>query len=449
MAFPKYLRPELDSGDNAGRLRWTRAIRGGLVGAGGQVLALGLAFIVTPVAIDKAGNTTYGLFAAITAFATLLGFGDFGIGNGVIGEIVRSRAVADAEGERATIRSALGLLTVLGAGVAAIGTAAAFAVPWRVLLRAPTASDTTIRYTVATAAICTGLAIPGALSQKVYLGRQQPGRTNLWINGGNVLGSIALLLASLSGHHLPLMVAAQLGVPAVVGLASLAWLDGRHGLRLDVRRASLARTRTLLRSGRLFAILQIAAVINFEIDNLVVARFLGPKNVTTFSATSRLFAVPLVVSSLFFTPLWAAFADAVTRHDSRWLRSAYRRSTSLAFMCLTPAAIVLALTGRSAVHAWTRGAVDSPKSLVIAMSLWIVMFAFNQPQAMLLNALHAEKFQLWAATANVALNLTLSVLFTSHFGVSGPIWGTVVAQALCAIVPTTIYLRHLNIGEPR
>jgi O-antigen/teichoic acid export membrane protein len=437
--------PSPSPSNDVSNVRWQLAVRGGFAGVGGRVLAMALAFVVTPIAITKAGNTTYGLFAAITAFATLLGFGDFGIGNGLIREVVRARAESDTERERVTIRSALILLTLFGVGVAVVGNAAAFGLPWRVLLHAPAGSDSTIRLAVASAAICVGFAIPGALCQKVYLARQQPSRANAWVNGGAALSSLALLVAVMAGHHLPFMVAAQLGAPAAAGLISLLWLDTGHALRLNLRRTPLAITLALLRNGRLFAILQVAAIVNFEIDNLVVARFLGPGDVTTFAASSRLLAVPIVLSSLFFTPLWAAFADAAAHRDTRWLLQAYKRSTVLALAALGPAALILAFTGASLIRAWTRGAVHSPGTLVLALSVWIVVYAVNQPQAMLLNGLHAERFQISAATANVALNLTLSIFLTIKVGISGPIWGTAIAQVLCAVIPTTIYLRQLTV----
>jgi hypothetical protein len=78
----------------------------------------------------------------------------------------------------------------------------------------------------------------------------------------------------------------------------------------------------------------------------------------------------------------------------------------------------------------------------------LVVYAVNQPQAMLLNGLHAGRFKVSAATENVALNLSLSVVFTLAFGVSGPIWGSIVAQLTCAVIPSTIYLRRVLASSP-
>jgi O-antigen/teichoic acid export membrane protein len=449
--------PALPDARDDGTLRWRRAVRGGVAGSAGRGLALFLSLVVTPVAINRAGSTTYGLFAALTAFATLLAFSDFGIGNGVIRELVAVRAkavsatgntardVAAAEGP--ITATALLLLIVLGIAIAAIGAAAAFILPWRTLLNAPSADTTSLRYGVVAVAVCTGCAVPGAFAQKIYLARQRSAQAGLWAAAAGVAASVALLIVVLGNHRLPLMVVAVLGAPAAVGVAALLWLAHTRTVSFKTHQVSLAVAKTLIRSGRLFAVLQFVAIMNFEIDNLIVARILGPTKVTQFAATSGLFAIPLALAAMFFTPLWSAFGDAVALQDIEWVRRAYRRSTTTALRILAPTAALLVILGRPAVHAWTRGAVHAPLSLIIALALWLVVYGFNQPQAMLLNALHVERFQILTATANLAVNLSLSILFTIEFGVSGPIWGTLAAQ-VCVVVATTLYLRRLNASWP-
>jgi O-antigen/teichoic acid export membrane protein len=356
--------PALQDASDHGTLRWRRAVRGGITGSAGRGLALLLSLVVTPVAINRAGSTTYGLFAALTAFATLLAFSDFGIGNGVIRELVAVRAkavsatgdAADdvAAAEEPITATALLLLVVLGIAVAAIGVAAAFVLPWRTLLNAPAADTTSLRNGVIAVAVCTGCAVPGAFAQKIYLARQRSAQAGLWAAAGGVAASVALLVVVLGSHRLPLMVVAVLGVPAAVGVAALVWLAHTRAVSFKTDQISLAVAKTLIKSGRLFAVLQFVAIMNFEIDNLIVARILGPTKVTQFAATSGLFAIPLALAAMFFTPLWTAFGDAVALQDIEWVRRAYRRSTLTALRVLVPTAALLVVLGRPAVHAWTR-----------------------------------------------------------------------------------------------
>jgi hypothetical protein len=273
--------PEIAVDAAAGTALWHTIMRGGLIGSAFRLVTLLVSFVVTPIAITHAGTTSYGLFASLTAFAGLLTFADLGIGNGAIREIIASRRDPSSGSESDVIATALTVLSIAG-----------LLVPWQSLLNAPAGSGTTLRWAVAFGSLAIGCAVPGALAQRVLLARQQPGRASAWISLGSIAGSIAVLVAVLAGHHVPAMVAAQLGGPAVIALVSLWVVATRGGWARSTARASKTVALRLLAGGRLFAFLQIVAVVNFEVDNLVVARLRGPTDVTTFAATGRLFAIP-------------------------------------------------------------------------------------------------------------------------------------------------------------
>jgi len=431
----------VDPGE-AGDARWRTAVRGGVIGSSARLATLALTFALTPVTITHAGPATYGLLITLTSFAGLLTFADLGIGNGVIGRLAHARAAGDSAAEQAATASALVVLVVIGFVVAIVGVVLAVALPWHSLIHTPSTDDHAIRVATVVAAIAVGLGVPGALAQKIYLGRQRAGAASIWLNAAATLASIGVAAAAVSGHHLAVMVAMALGVPAAVALISLGWLASRGAMGNRVRPATASSTLAMVRAGRMYAVLQLVLVVNFEVDNLVVAHFMGPTKVAVFAASSRLAAIPLALATLFFTPLWAAFTDALALGDHVWVATAYRRATRTSLYVLGPTAVALALGGPWAVRAWTRGTIHSPKLLFVALAGWLVVFALNQPQAMLLNAMHDERFQVTAALCNAAANLTLSILATIRFGVAGPILGSIVAQVVCALIPTAFHLRR-------
>jgi O-antigen/teichoic acid export membrane protein len=423
------------------RARTRDVLRGGLVGGASRLVAMAVGFAMLPITIHRAGNGTYGLFAALTSFSSLLTFADFGIGNGLISRIAIARSKRDDLELATTTATALLILSLAGAAIAVLGVGVAPHLPWTGWLHASSSVHHDLDRAAVVLGLCVGIAVPGALAQKVYLSYQQASQANLWIAAASVTSSVSLACVAGNGRRLPLMVATQLGVPAIFGLAAVGWLALHRRVDVRVSHASWHTGLDLLRNGRLFAILQTAAVVNYEVDAVVVSHFRGPASVTTFTATTRLFAVPLVLGGLFYTPLWAAFADASARGDFEWVRKTYVQATRTSVYWLLPMAALLGVVGGPLVRVWTRGAVHPPVALVVALAVWILVFAVNQPQAMLLNSLHEERFQLIITSATVAANVLLSVVLTIHVGVSGPIWGTVIAQIFCALTPATLYLR--------
>ena len=428
----------MSDGTGVAKARTRDVLRGGLIGGASRLVAMAVSFALLPVTIHRAGDGTYGLFAALTSFSALVTFADFGIGNGLISRIALARIRRDDRELNITTATALLILSLAGAVIAVLGGAIAPHLPWTEWLDASPSVRHDLNRAAAVLVLCIGVAVPGALAQKVYLSYQQASRANLGPRRQVSPSSISLAFVAGASRRLPLMVATQLGFPAIFGLAAVAWLALHHRVDVRVSNASLDTGRDLLRSGRLFAILQIAAVVNYEVDAVVVSHFRGPASVTTFSATTRLFAVPLVVAALFYTPLWAAFADASARGDVEWVRKTYLQATRASVYWLLPLAALLSIAGRPVIRTWTHGAVQPPTALVAALAIWMLVVAVNQPQAMLLNSLHEERFQLLITAATVCLNVVLSIVLTIHLGISGPIWGSIIAQVLCALAPATL-----------
>jgi O-antigen/teichoic acid export membrane protein len=421
-------------------VRSRTVLRGGYVGVGTRLAAMCVGFALLPITIRHSGASTYGLLAAVTAFSQLLTFADLGIGNGVIRLISIARNEPANRGVSSIVSTAM--VTLAGAGLigGVVGVGVAFGVPWSAALHAPNSQSRAIEDAVLVLAICTAAAVPGALAEKLFLANQRPAHAYVWGGVGAIAGSTGVVIAAVNGHVLWVMVGAQVGLPAAVSLVALWWFVVREKLVVSSKEVSPALVRRLLQSGRLFVFLQTAAVVNYEVDNLVVAHIRGPVSVTTFATTSRIYAAIIALSGVFFTPLWAAFSEAAAEHDIAWIRNAYRRAIRVGATVGLPLAVVLAFLVKPVVHIWTRGIVHAPLSLTVALSMWLVIYLVNQPQAMLLNGLHEERFQLKITAATVAANVGLSIWLTTVIGVSGPIWGTVIAQVFCALIPATIHL---------
>ncbi len=97
--------------------------------------------------------------------------------------------------------------------------------------------------------------------------------------------------------------------------------------------------RELLSSGSSFFLIQVAAVVVFSSDNLVVSHYLGAAEVTPYSVTWRLVGMATLLQSLIFPALWPAYAEAYARHDYGWIRHTFsftmKGTLALNLVCVT------------------------------------------------------------------------------------------------------------------
>ncbi len=426
-----------------GGSRTAALVRGGSIGALARLVTMGSGFLLTPITLARAGLLDYGLFAALTAFSGLLAFTDLGLSNGLMAQLSQARAAEDRRAATASVTNALAMLSLMGLAVAVLGVVCSQLLPWTELLNAAATREEELRKAVLVLAVSLAIGLPGGLAMKILFALLRPATANVWGAGGALASALLVALAAGASRPLPWMVAAQVAVPGLLGLAALTVLCRRDPfVNLNLRLLRWSAGVSLLKAGRVFVFLQLAAVLSYQIDAIVLARLLGPTEAGVFATTMKLIALPLGLSTLFLTPLWPAFADARNRGDIAWVRTTYARAVRVGLLFGIGTALALLLTGRWLVEQWTQGQVSPPRELVWAGAAWVVVYMVNQPQAMLLNGLHVEGFQVRTVSVTVAANLALSVVLTQAVGVSGPLLGTVISQVLFTLLPTTFWLRR-------
>ena len=135
------------------------------------------------------------------------------------------------------------------------------------------------------------LQFPLAVVGKTFLAYQEGKLANYWGAAGNLLSLAALLAVSRTQGGLVALVIAVSGTGLLVTFASGAWLFMRHRPGIAPHRGRVHReaVREIGRTGTMFFLIQILALVVFQTDNLIIAHFLGASAVTPYNVTYRLF----------------------------------------------------------------------------------------------------------------------------------------------------------------
>ena len=140
----------------------------------------------------------------------------------------------------------------------------------------------------------------------------------------------------------------------------------------------------MMQSGGEFFVLQIAGLMAFNSDNLVVTHFLGPAQVASYSVAWRLTSYAAIAQTLIVPALWPAFSEAFARGDLKWVRRMFRRTMwatmSIAFGC----SVVFALAGRWIIRVWASQAAVPTERLMLLMCVWVLISTFMNNTATVL-----------------------------------------------------------------
>lgn len=443
------LRPfETETAEGRSLERYRRILLSTLGSGTSQFLLIVSTVVIVQVVVRHLGSERYGLLVIITSISALVGFADLGMGGGLVNAISR----ADGEGDRQAAQRAVASAFFVLVGVALV-LGVAFAIVTGIVSWAGVFN---VRTEVAASEVEPALAafmalflanLPLGVVQRVQMGYQAGYLNSLWQGAGFLLGLAGVLLAVALDAGLVWVVLALAAAPLAASLGNGIVLFGfqRPWLRPSPRRVTRSSARFMLRTGLLFFVLQVAFAVGFESDSLVLARILGPDAVSEYAVPAKLFLFVPTILGFVLVPLWPAYGESVARRDVRWARRALRRSLVLAVAVSVPLSAVLVVWGRPIVHLWVGEGFPTSAMLFLALGAWNVVMSVSVALSMFLNGTNVIRLQAGLAVVMMLANLGLSIVLTHLVGVSGVVWGSVVAQVLVILLPLSLFVpRHLR-----
>ncbi len=426
--------------------RYGRMLQAVSSGAAARLLTSGITLVSLPLAVRYLGAERYGVWATVATTSVWINLLDLGIANSLTNNISRAYAFRD---KAAAARYFTNALALTGGIAACIGLMSAFVFPsinWvRLFNVTSSVSAVEISRTVAVALALTLLGLPCSLASKLLAGYQELHRSN-YANAAGAIGSVCGLALGIALRvSMPVLFVMSIGCLTLANLLTLIVVVGWQKPWLLPRPALLefSAIRELLSSGSSFFLIQIAAVVVFSSDNLVVSHYLGASEVTPYSVTWRVVGLAAVLQSLIFPALWPAYAEAYAKQDYRWIRQTFfltMRGTVALNLC---SVVVLVAFGRGVIRIWAGAAAVPGSNLLLAMGLWAILNGFMNVESCLLAALNRIREQAVLSIIAAALNIALSILLVRHIGALGVIGGTIISYLVVLIVPQTLIVRNL------
>jgi O-antigen/teichoic acid export membrane protein len=148
-------------------------------------------------------------------------------------------------------------------------------------------------------------------------------------------------------------------------------------------------------------------------------------------------------------PLWPAYRESFARGDIGWAVRTLKRSIKLAAAINLPNALILLVAAPFILDVWVNDHVAVADQihptllLLVGLALWGIMNTVNGPFAMFLNGTNVVGFQAVCSVLMAVANVTISIILVQHIGVSGAVYGSVIAQFFFGVIPQTWYIRRL------
>ncbi len=375
-------------------------------------------------------------------------FFDFGLANGMRNKIASARAKGNDQLARIYISTAYMAAVIFSTALLLV---ALLAVPWmdfHALFNTHRLGETELRIIFCISVISTLLIFVMSTINSVLSACQK----SSYIELGQMLISVSWLLLIyllLRATQEDMVLLALLsGTIAVLcmGVVTLAFFSRYPMLAPHLKFVDLRRVKEVVSLGGRFFVIQIAYLVIFTTDNLIITQVMGPEHVTIYSIVFKLFSVITLVNGIVTANLWSAYTDAYVRKDYAWIEKTLLK-LNLGMFVVIAAVLVLSLLAGNIISLWFGKEILLPVPLLILMGIYVVVSIWSQIYSYFLNGIGKIDAQVYLSVIAAAINIPISVYFTRHLGIgsAGVILGTIVSLSLFAISGPLLTYRYLQV----
>lgn len=421
--------------------RYARIIQAGLSAVAGRGIAIIVGFVSVPLAVGYLGAERYGIWITISSILIWLALADVGLGHSLTNALSEAYGKEQPHLAQQYVATAFWALVLIALVMSILGSVIWYRVDWAAIFNVrSTLARAEAAPAVAAALFIFLCGLPFSLIAKVYGAYQEGAYANYWLAAANIASLLALVAATWTEGGLVWLVVAFSGAMLIVQIGSALWLFGRQKpwLRPSLHAFRKEHLRKLLGIGTMFFVVQIAALLSFQSDNIIIAYYLGAEYVTPYNITWRLFTLTTLVQNLVFPALWPAYTEAFSRGDNSWIIRTLRLNVIFSVLLTLVSAAVLVVFGQDIIQIWSRGQAVPPFELLVWMAIWVLIFSLMQPTSCMLNGLGRVKGQMTYGSIAAVVNVLLSIFLVTRYGITGAIAATVASYAIFNLVPQLI-----------
>lgn len=399
--------------------------------------AVAASFAMMPLMLQQLGAQALGVWLVLLSVFQWITFFDLGVASGARNEIARAVANGDTAHAKRAITTGWYYTGLISLGLACIIALALAFTPLADWLSTKAFSEIDASRVLWVVAM--GSCVIFALNyiQNVFAAYQQPSALSIFSFLAN-LGFLLLLIVVEPGKDDGLMRMAVLYLLAM--LCANGWLIVRFFTLHPESKPHVSAIDSRLRSKimgfgiRLFVI-QLAAMVIFTTDRIMVSAFIGPAEVVIYDAAFKVFAIITMVHTLVMSTMWSSFTHAYEQKDWVWIENSLKRLSQF-MIPIVIASIIVALISPWIITLWLgHSQVGAPSmytwfALVTILSCWSNIFAY------FLNGIGDVKIQFYSAIFAAIINIPASYFFavTMNLGITGVLMGTSCSIILFSLI---------------
>jgi O-antigen/teichoic acid export membrane protein len=415
--FPQFVKNYLANG-NIRSIKVKKNIALSIIIKGFSIL---IGLVLVPLTINYLNPIKYGIWITLTSIIGWFGFFDIGLGNGLRNKFAEAVANGKHNLAKIYVSTTYAILTIIIVAFLVFYFSISPLLNWPKILSAPPEMAKELNLLAVIVFPLFTIQFILQLISTLLIANQQPARVSLL----NLIGSaislviIYLLTKSTSGNLIYLGFIFNF-VPVIVLIISNIWFFSKS-YRIyapSIKFVNFKYAKSLMGLGFKFFIIQIAAILLYQTNNIIISHLFGPEKVTPYNIAYKYFSILLMLFTIVITPFWSAYTEAWAKRDILWIKQTMKKIICI-WKLLLVFGIIMLLVSKLVYLFWIGNKVTIPFSMSSLIMIWILLNIWNGIYSQFLNGLGKIKLQLYLGLSAAILNVPLAVFLGLKIGLEG------------------------------
>ena len=402
-----------------------------------KALAIGLSFLLVPLTINYLNIEQYGIWMTLLSVMSWVVFFDIGLGHGLRNKLAEAVAVNDIKLAKAYVSTAYIAISFISLLLFVVLLAVLPIVNWAKVFNTTSPDNAELLKLVFVVGFFFLFNFVLSLCNQMFYAYQE---ASLATMRQVLLNLIALVLIYIlirytSGRLLYLGICYGLSM-LLSNLVLIYYFFKKHKEVIpSINCIDLSRIKEIGSLGVKFFIIQIAVLVIFATDNMIITQVLGPAEVTPYNVVFKLFSVITIGHGIIVAPLWSAYTEAYAKGDIKWIRNTLKKLNMLMIPIII-SVFILIVFARDIINIWVGPEIKYSYLLVVLMGIYVIISVWSNVYAYFVNGIGKIKPQMYSAVLSGIINIPLSIYFAKYLnmGISGVILGSIVSLSLFAII---------------
>ncbi|WP_033541951.1 lipopolysaccharide biosynthesis protein [Planococcus sp. CAU13] len=270
----------------------------------------------------------------------------------------------------------------------------------------------------------------------------------LLINVINII--LVLMLYFIDIDSLLILGITYLGSSIIVsGVMSLfVFNSNKQVLKPQINFFQKSLLNDILNFGLKFLVLQMAIIVLFNTDNLLISKFISVKEVTPYQLIYKLLSIFTIILSIILTPIWTLIINYNTQQEFKKIREVFRK-LFIIYGILMFGVIIIGLISPHIIKIWIGEEIFIHPNLILSIIIFTAMHMWCNIFQAILNGMNKLNVQMYSYGIATIINIPISIylVLNTGMGVTGIVIGTIISLSFPSIILPWYTLRNFRSNE--